>query len=328
MLPRFVPCCSAREADAALKSASRAEAAARQCAVLWFGEILERGLYRSLGYSSMTAYARVELGYSETRIGDFLRLVRKLEHLPAVKAALPEIGYTKAREIIQVASPRTEATWVEAARTSSRAQLVQKVKRVKARAAAKPAAVLFAPPADEPPLAAEVPVRVSVEFTPEQHARWEALCERARKRGAPGDRAELLLEALQSLVASDATEGGCAEITPRGVDAPPVQIHVHACPECGRVEAGGRALGRADAARVHCDAAVAAPGARNATTIPPRTRREVLARDRHRCQAPGCGRTRFLEVHHRTPRARGGANDAENLITLCASCHRLWHERR
>ncbi|MFO7608002.1 MAG: hypothetical protein R6X35_02215, partial [Candidatus Krumholzibacteriia bacterium] len=169
MLTEFVPGRPAREADAALKIASRAETAARQCAVLWFGEILARGLFRELGYSSMPAYARAELGYSETRISDFMRLVQALERLPAMKEALPDIGYTKIREILQVASPRTEEKWVEEARTSTRAQLVQKVKRVKARATAKPAAALFAPEADEPVLAAEVPVRVAVEFTPEQH---------------------------------------------------------------------------------------------------------------------------------------------------------------
>ncbi|MFO7609808.1 MAG: hypothetical protein R6X35_11555 [Candidatus Krumholzibacteriia bacterium] len=48
MLTAFAPGRPAREADAAMKSASRAEAAARQCAVLWFGEILARGLFREL----------------------------------------------------------------------------------------------------------------------------------------------------------------------------------------------------------------------------------------------------------------------------------------
>jgi hypothetical protein len=93
------------------------------------------------------------------------------------------------------------------------------------------------------------------------------------------------------------------------------------------MEIGGRALSRADRERIACDAAESAPGQRNTTTIPPRVRREVLARDRHRCRAPGCGRTRFLEVHHLKPRSRGGTNDPANLITLCAACHRLWHER-
>ncbi|MCK5378974.1 MAG: HNH endonuclease, partial [Acidobacteria bacterium] len=37
--------------------------------------------------------------------------------------------------------------------------------------------------------------------------------------------------------------------------------------------------------------------------------------------------TRFLEVHHLTPRTRGGTNVPANLITLCSACHHLWHER-
>jgi len=28
------------------------------------------------------------------------------------------------------------------------------------------------------------------------------------------------------------------------------------------------------------------------------------------------------------PRTAGGANDPENLITLCTSCHGLFHERK
>ena len=90
---------------------------------------------------------------------------------------------------------------------------------------------------------------------------------------------------------------------------------------------GERELSRADSERMRCDAAVSRPGKRNTTTIPPRVRREVLARDRHRCGAPGCGRTRFLEVHHVVPRRKGGDHKAANLMTLCGSCHRLWHEK-
>ena len=113
---------------------------------------------------------------------------------------------------------------------------------------------------------------------------------------------------------------------------PPVQIHVHEDAATGRMtvqtDAGERELSRAEAERMHCDAAVCEHGGRNTTSIPPRMRRKVLARDKHTCQAPGCGRTRFLEVHHMVARGRGGSNQAENLVTLCASCHRLWHERR
>jgi 5-methylcytosine-specific restriction endonuclease McrA len=324
MLPDFVAGQCAAEADSALKNAIRTEERARKCAVLWFAEILDRRLYRDLGYSSMPQYARQALGFSETRTGDFMRLARKLEKLPAVKAALPVIGYTKAREIVAVASPRTEKRWVAEAKASSRRELVKKVKQVKRRAR-KPAAELFET-ATAP--VEEVPVRVSVEFTPEQFARWEALLEKLRKQGVTGDRADLLLDALAGKLeeVSSAKTTALTETTPRGA-VPPVQVHVHRCPDCEKVEANGRRLGRADTARLACDAAVSTPGQRNTTAIPPRTRREVLARDRHRCRAPDCTRTRFLEVHHVTPRGRGGTNDAANLITLCAACHRLWHER-
>ena len=325
MITPFAPGLSAKAADRALKEASAAEDQARKCAVLWFGEILRRGLFRELGYSSMPQYARRELAYSETRIGDFMRLVRKLEQLPAVKAALPEIGYTKAREIVRVASPRTEARWVDEARTKTRSELVAKVKRVKARSR-RPAAALFET-GDEPALAAETPVRISMDLTPEQFARWEAVWERLCQQGASGDRAEVLLAALHDAAETACDKKNYSQITPRGVVRPPVQIHVHNCPDCGKSEVHGRALGPADRERVQCDAVVSKPGKRATSTIPPRTRREVPARDRHRCQAPGCGRRRFLEVHHVTPRRRGGGNDVENLITLCAACHRLWHER-
>jgi 5-methylcytosine-specific restriction endonuclease McrA len=92
-------------------------------------------------------------------------------------------------------------------------------------------------------------------------------------------------------------------------------------------DSGERELGRADAERVRCDAAVCRSGSRSTTAIAPGIRREVLARDRYRCQAPGCGRTRFLEVHHIKSRSQGDSNQPDNLLTLCSSCHRLWHER-
>ncbi len=89
--------------------------------------------------------------------------------------------------------------------------------------------------------------------------------------GVPTDRGELMLEGLVALLESKEMESRAMTNhhkkeqsgTPRGVIAsrPPVQIHVHEDKKTGR----------------------------NTTTIPPRVRREVLARDQHRCQAPGCG---------------------------------------
>ena len=310
---------------------------AQQCAVLWFAEVERRRLYRDLGFSSIYQYAMQGLGFSRSRARDFIHLAAKLDELPAVRAAVADgkLGYTKAREVVDVATPATEVRWLEVA-AGPRRRLVDEVKKVKHAARMDPDQGELLPP--EPLVVAphELPVRFQLELTPEQEARRSALVERLRRLGgAPTDRAELLLEALAALVESLESDNidSTAELGPRGPNTsrPPVQIHVHENAATGRLtvqtDGGERELGRADIERVRCDAAVSRPGRRNTTTIAPRTRREVLARDRHRCQAPGCGRTRFLEVHHLTPRQSGGSNDAENLTTLCGACHRFWHER-
>ncbi len=53
-------------------------------------------------------------------------------------------------------------------------------------------------------------------------------------------------------------------------------------------------------------------------------RKQVLMRDRWRCQ--WCGSLRSLQVYHRKFRSRLGDDTAQNLITLCADCHREEHE--
>ncbi|MFQ5683613.1 MAG: HNH endonuclease [Candidatus Binatia bacterium] len=52
-------------------------------------------------------------------------------------------------------------------------------------------------------------------------------------------------------------------------------------------------------------------------------RRVVLERDGWRCQ--NCGLAANLHVHHIQPRSHLGDDLQQNLITLCASCHRDAH---
>jgi hypothetical protein len=55
---------------------------------------------------------------------------------------------------------------------------------------------------------------------------------------------------------------------------------------------------------------------------PPRTAsQKVRERDLGRCQVPGCSR-RAVHAHHVQPRSRGGGDESENLVALCA-CHHL-----
>lgn len=338
-IPDYQTNCPADEADRRLKQAVGAFEKAEHAVVLWFGEILRRGLFRELGYSSIYQYAAVELKWSSTRTGDFMRLARKLEDLPAVKEAVTsgELGYTKAREIIKVATSKTEKNWVEEAKSSTRNELAKKVGRVRAKARQRSTGQreLLAEPRLET-LVADVPVRVQLEMTPVQFARYEALMEKLHKIGGATDKVEDLLQGLAMLVDQRGTPlvtttsaaAGSRPGAPRGAS---VQVHVRRCPDCERATVatsrGDLELGRAEREKADCDARVIEPEKRSHSVIPPSTRREVMARDGHRCRAPGCRNTRFLEVHHVKPRAKGGGNEAGNLITLCSACHRLWHER-
>jgi len=54
-------------------------------------------------------------------------------------------------------------------------------------------------------------------------------------------------------------------------------------------------------------------------------RKAVLERDGWRCQ--DCGAMKDLQVHHIKRRSQLGGDVAQNLITLCASCHRKRHGR-
>jgi hypothetical protein len=243
----YAPEQPAATVHASLRRSLAAMDEAHKCAVLWFGEVMRRRLYRDLGYSSINQYALTELGFSRSRTGDFIRLVRRLDDLPAVRKAVAsgELGYTKAREIVAVATPTTEKRWLAVAQ-GTRKELVREVKRVKCAAKADPAQGELMPSAATVVAPRELPVRFQVELNPEQEARRAALVERLHKLGGvPADRAELLLEALAALVETKEDEIR-GDMTPRGAlqSRPPVQIHVHENAESGRMtvhtEAGER----------------------------------------------------------------------------------------
>ncbi|MEN8006799.1 MAG: HNH endonuclease signature motif containing protein [Candidatus Krumholzibacteriota bacterium] len=338
---------SAAVADSSLKTAISEMDDAKHRAVLWFADIMKRGLFRKLGYSNMPQYASSELKFSKTRTGDFMRLARKLDELPAVAKSLADgdLGYTKVVEIIKVATPVTEDHWVAEAAKTGRRELAKKVKRVKAKARRrknqKGQGTLLSENPTERKLVAETPVRMSLEMTPEQFARFEALMEKIRKLNAvPGgsSRVDAMLSGLEELARGTPKPiNGCEETssaTParRRVFSSPFQVHVHRCPECSKstvqTSRGELDISEADAKRAECDARVKQAGKPNTATIAPGRRFEVFQRDRYRCRAPGCGNSRFLEVHHVRPRSVGGGNDPENLVTLCSGCHRLHHEGR
>ena len=320
---------SAHEVHFALKSALQALEKAQQCAVLWFGEILDRRLHLELGYGSINQYAEIELGFSSTRTNDFIMLCRKLKKLPKVKekVASGELGYTAARVLVPVTDETNEEAWLEFALNNSRRELEREVKRAKKDATDEAAGQLslIAAPKHRP--AAVVPVRVNLEMSPARFVRYEKLWEQIRKQGgAPPDKVEAVLEIMACYA---------AESSPRGENPatakPPVQIHIHQCPDCAKAmvatSKGELEISETELERAQCDCQISRPGERNTTSIPPATRRKVLAHYRHKCQRPGCSHTHYLEAHHIVPRSRGGSNALKNLTCLCSACHKLIHDK-
>jgi 5-methylcytosine-specific restriction endonuclease McrA len=323
-LPEFVAGQSAARADESLRQALAACDRARECAVLWFAEVQRRGLFRQLGHASLELYATQSLGFRRNRYGQFKRRADDLDRLPVLREAVAAgaVGWTKAQQVARIATEETQAVWVEKAATTCRRVLEQDVKRARKRHFVAPAAQLsFAEPARP---VADPPVTIGLRADGIQLARFEALVEKAHKlrlvaEGA--DRMDLVLAALESLVGAGTAER---------LHGPAVQIVVQQCPECAAgavvTSRGEKRIAPAQLEALACDARVQHEGRPNRATIPPSVRAAVLARDRHRCAAAGCGATRFLEVHHITARSKGGSNRAENLTTLCSRCHGFAHK--
>ena len=94
-------------------------------------------------------------------------------------------------------------------------------------------------------------------------------------------------------------------------------------------------LAPATARRLACDAGLAALAVdrdadaldvgRRTRAWPASMRRAALARDR-RCQVPGCGATRYLDVHHVVHWIDGGPTSLDNAACVCRRCHVMLHE--
>jgi hypothetical protein len=224
------------------------------------------------------------------------------------------LGWTKAREIVRVASPDTVDAWVARAQAVSSRELEALV------AAASPGEA----PGDAPPKAPAYTSRVF-----------------HRLESSDADVIDELLAYLRASVAGDDVSDGTllAEFARqylRGVadgaenvgELPamePAVLHLQVAPD-GHVQGYDAETSDTIASQVACDAKVVDEDGATARTIPSRVRTIVLDRDRRRCAVPGCSGRFWLHLHHLRPFSLDGSHDPTNLLTLCACHHRLIHE--
>jgi hypothetical protein len=85
--------------------------------------------WQRLGYATETQYARERLGLSPSSMLARRSLARRLEKLPSVSMALGagHIGIEAALQVVRVATPRTQAAWVQRARQRTLKHLREEV---------------------------------------------------------------------------------------------------------------------------------------------------------------------------------------------------------
>ncbi len=273
-------------------------------------------LWRWFGYVHMNEYLERELGYGPQAGIERLRVARALAELPFIEASLAEgvLPYSAVRELTRVATKETERAWLDKVRGMNLRQIEALVSGRKRG------------DGPEDPTNPDLQNRVvRLELAPAVFA----LFRQVQSAMADEHGGRLDDSALMEILCRRALEGGA------GSERPAHQIAITVCESCERgwqngagreIEVGPEVIERA-----RCDAELlgslsAEQPARVTATVTPRVRRQVLARDRYRCTAPGCRSARNLDLHHIEYQRDGGGHELWNLTVLCSGHHQQLHD--
>lgn len=288
--------------------------------------VAQRGrVHERLGYGSFVEYIERLFGYSPRLTLEKLRVAEALETLPELAKALRSgsATWSSLRELTRVATPETELQWLEAARGRTMRDIERLVSGHRQ--------------GDRPGTVKDWRVErhfLRFEVTGEVLATFrEAMASLRRDAGGALDDDAALLLMARRVLAGPADDGRAG-----------YQLAITVCEACAKATQTGAgelvAISPEIAAMAHCDGQILEatdaragigerphqlPIRRANQTIPPAVRREVLVRDHHRCQVPGCRHATFVDVHHLRAREDGGGHEPGNLLTLCSAHHRACH---
>ena len=269
-------------------------------------------IWRHCGYAHLGEYLERELGYGPRAGMDRMRVARALVGLPLTAAAMANgLPYSAVRELVRVMTPATERAWLERIRGCNVHEVEQAV------SGHGPGAMPDDPP--DPALKKQI---VRLELSAHVAATLHQAATMVRRELGH----EVDDNAVYDTISRRILAGGGGDSS-----GPAHQIAFTVCRECKR---GWQNAGSSDVAvsaaaieRAACDAVLvdADQPTPNKRSIPARVRRQVLARDKHRCTVPGCRSTANVDCHHIVRRADGGTNDPENITTTCGGHHHLLH---
>jgi hypothetical protein len=277
-----------------------------------------------------------QLGARETR--ERVRVGRALRQLPEIERAFIDgaLSYSRVREVSRVATPATDGAWLSLA---SQLDMRSLERRVAAAGELANGGDAIVEPGVGPDRAStddslrlswttSRTVRVTFDLSAEAWAFLERAIDGARHL------------AQDTLSDSEALEAVARDAIAQQNDQPDASdprktLVAYACKECSRTEldTGSNVLELDAASRATfcCGASVVdlEQEGRSVTSggnLPAAVRRAVMLRDRCRCRVPGCGRRRYVDVHHLTSLAEGGVHSRANCVLLCTTHHRRLHE--
>ena len=319
--------------------------------------------HRKIGFASFEEYIERLFGYSPRFTKEKVRVAEALEVLTEMAQALKDgwVCWSALRELTRVATPRTEAEWLQAARDRSVRQIERLVSGRK--------------PGDGPddlPDEAHRRHVIRLEVSGATYATFREMTAKVRRdSGEPLDDDAVVLLMARSVLGGPKDEGRSSyqlkldvcERCRRGwqqgrgelIEVMPEVVEMAECdgqqigiiPSRSETDVGSEPSERAqeppgksttpipsrsDAhvqnARAQESRGKSPKPTRATQSVPPSVRRQVMRRDRNSCVVPGCKHGTFLDVHHIKPRAEGGDHDPDGLATLCAAHHAAVHEGR
>jgi 5-methylcytosine-specific restriction endonuclease McrA len=287
--------------------------------------VLNVGLWRDMGFATFGHYCAERLGMAERTVAQRAALERRLYALPALRQALREgrVSYEQARLVARAAGSSTDEDTVEALIAHAEGSTCIAFRReledelaAQAELNAR-AAQMCAPPGP----------------TDDSEVVAEQMC------APPGPTDDFGVGAAQMCAPSERSDDSGAEAGARSEPTSPVCAQICArdwlilhvpCRVALLLDASFRA---ARAAAGHwlnpeeCVVRIAGhfvetwtEAVKQLERSRPARQRKVLARDRCRCQVPGCSRP-AAHVHHVCFRSHGGDDTEENQIALCAAHH-------
>ena len=296
--------------------------------------------WRRLGHATETQYARERLGLSRSSYAALRALALRLERLPGVAAALgaAQIGVEAALQLVRIASPMTEAAWIERATRRT-------IKHLREEVAAALTAVRLAGDSDcPPPDDAEIAAFHALEQAVVSGRFGQPHCHhdgRGAACAAPsgGSGRHLVEPASEARRAWSVMLGSLASWLAGGLQmsaaAPPRAVS-RACSFAGRVTLRLRmsrdtcAWWRGHEAQARRWLPRGMSWLRFLCLSVWQSWRHLLGtqvayghiyvRDRFRCTSPVCNR-QDVTPHHLQFRSAGGSDEPHNITGLCTWCH-------